>query len=209
MEALIDLILHLDRHLDVLMADFGVWVYVVLFLVIFCETGLVVTPFLPGDSLLFAVGSVSALGMLDIRVLLPLLIVAAVLGDSTNYLAGRLIGPKVFSADGRFLKKKHMEVTRGYYERHGNKTVAFARFLPIVRTFAPFVAGIGGMPYGRFIFYSVFGGALWVTTFLVAGFCLGKIPFIRDNFSIAISAIILGAVLLGALAYLRNRNHHH
>jgi len=191
----IDLFLHLDRHLGALIADYGGWTYLILFLIVFCETGLVVTPFLPGDSLLFAAGAFAALGSLDPWWLFLLLSLAAILGDTVNYWIGKAIGPRAFSGDLRFLKKRHLDRTREFYERHGGKTIVLARFIPIIRTFAPFVAGVAVMTYGRFILYNIAGGLAWVGIFVTAGYLFGNLPAVRENFSYVIVVIIVLSVL--------------
>jgi membrane-associated protein len=189
---LVDFVLHIDRHLRALCADYGTWVYVILFVIVFCETGLVVTPFLPGDSLLFAVGSMAAIGALDLAGVMLILIVAAILGDTVNYAAGHYVGPKVFHEDhGRFLNKEYLLRTHRFYEKHGGKTIVIARFLPIIRTFAPFVAGIGSMTYPRFLFFNVFGGVLWVLLFVLSGYWFGNMPVVQKNFSLVIIALVL------------------
>ena len=188
----IDFILHIDRHLQALCAGYGLWVYAILFVIVFCETGLVVTPFLPGDSLLFAVGSMAAIGALDLTWVILILIAAAVIGDSVNYTIGHTVGPKVFHQEhGRLLNKEYLLRTHAFYEKHGGKTIVIARFLPIIRTFAPFVAGIGSMAYPRFLFFNVSGGILWVLVFVLAGFWFGNIPAIQNNFSLVILALVL------------------
>jgi membrane-associated protein len=188
----IEIILHLDKHLLDLCTQYGMWVYAILFVIIFCETGLVVTPFLPGDSLLFAVGSLAAIGALDPTIAVALLIAAAILGDTVNYWIGNYVGPKVFYQEkSRFLNKEYLLRTHRFYEKHGGKTIILARFLPIIRTFAPFVAGIGSMTYRRFITFNVVGGALWVLLFVTAGFFFGSVPFVKNNFSLVIIALIL------------------
>jgi membrane-associated protein len=188
----IDFILHIDQHLQVLCSAYGFWVYVILFLIVFCETGLVIAPFLPGDSLLFAVGSLSAIGALDVTTGILLLAAAAIMGDSVNYAAGNYVGPKVFHAEqARFLNKEYLHRTHAFYERHGGKTIILARFLPIIRTFAPFVAGIGSMTYPRFLAFNVFGGLLWVLGFVLAGYWFGNMPLIKNNFSMVILALVL------------------
>jgi membrane-associated protein len=189
---LIDFVLHIDRHLRALCTDYGTWVYVILFVIVFCETGLVVTPFLPGDSLLFAVGSMAAIGALDLYGVMLILIVAAILGDTVNYAAGHYVGPRVFHEDhGRFLNKEYLLRTHRFYEKHGGKTIVIARFLPIIRTFAPFVAGIGSMSYPRFLFFNVFGGVLWVLLFVLSGYWFGNMPVVQKNFSLVILALVL------------------
>lgn len=195
---LIDVVLHLDRYLAEWSNVLGIWLYVVLFLIIFCETGLVVTPFLPGDSLLFTVGALAALEGAAIKVpfILPLLIVAAILGDATNYAIGRRLGDAAYKMkDGRFFKKKHLLKTQEFYERHGGKTIVIARFAPIIRTFAPFVAGIGKMKYRHFAIYNVTGGIVWVASFILAGFFFGNMPIVKRNFHIIIFAIIFISLL--------------
>lgn len=188
----IDMMLHLDKHLFDLCTAYGAWVYAILFVVIFCETGLVVTPFLPGDSLLFAVGSLAAINALDLTTSIILLIIAAVLGDTVNYWIGDFVGPKVFHQENsRFLNKEYLIRTHTFYEKHGGKTIIIARFLPIIRTFAPFVAGIGSMTYRRFLLFNVVGGALWVLLFVPAGYFFGSVPFVKNNFSLVILALVL------------------
>lgn len=207
LNAAIDLFLHLDEHLNVIIQDYGTWTYGLLFLIIFLETGLVVTPFLPGDSLLFAAGTFAALGSLNVALLFLLLFVAAVLGDTVNYWIGNKIGPRVFEQDMRFLKREYLEKTQRFYEKHGGKTIVLARFVPIVRTFAPFVAGVGTMSYGRFIGYNVFGGFLWTFLFIFGGYFFGNIPAVKQNFEIVIVAIILISVLPMVVEFLRARSH--
>jgi len=203
---LIDIVLHVDSYLDVIIQDYGLLTYVLLFVIVFCETGLVVTPFLPGDSLLFAVGTFAARGSLDVVVVLLVLGAAAVLGDTVNYWIGAIVGPKVFHKENvRFLNKRHLERTHEFYERYGGKTIVIARFVPIVRTFAPFVAGIGKMTYTHFLTYNVFGGLLWVLLFVLGGFYFGNIPIVRRNFSLVIIAIVVISVLPGVIEALRQR----
>lgn len=188
----LEIILHLDRHLFDLCTQYGAWVYAILFLIVFCETGLVVTPFLPGDSLLFAVGSLAAINALDLTLSIVLLITAAILGDTVNYWIGDYVGPKVFHQENsRFLNKEYLVRTHQFYEKHGGKTIIIARFLPIIRTFAPFVAGIGSMTYKRFLMFNVVGGALWVLLFVPAGYFFGSVPFVKNNFSLVIIALVL------------------
>jgi len=202
----IDVLIHLDQYLPLIIQSFGVWIYVVVFVVIFCETGLVVTPVLPGDSLLFALGTLAALGALHIEWLLMLLSLAAIAGDTVNYAVGHYIGPKVFQyEESRFFKKKYLIKTHDFYERHGGKTIIIARFMPFIRTFAPFVAGVGAMSYSRFIMYNVVGGIAWVAIFLLGGYCFGNIPAVKTNFTVIIVAIIVISVLPGFIAYLRQK----
>lgn len=190
-----DLFLHLDIHLSRVIESYGTWTYGLLFLIIFCETGLVVTPFLPGDSLLFAAGTFAGMGSLDPGLLYLLLFGASAMGDSTNYWVGRLIGARTFTGRLRFLRQEHLERTRAFYDRHGRKTVILARFLPILRTFAPFVAGVGELPYSRFLGFSLVGSAVWVGLFVGTGYFFGNIPLVRANFSIAVMAIIAVSLL--------------
>ena len=197
---IIDFILHLDTHLNALIQIYGFWTHLILFVVIFCETGLVVTPFLPGDSLLFAAGTFAASGSLKIGWLFLILAAAAVLGDTANYWIGKIIGPKVFQKENsRIFKKEYIDRTHRFYERYGAETIILARFVPIIRTFAPFVAGIGKMTYVRFLSYNVVGGVLWVALFTFGGYFFGNIPFVRKNFSLVIIAIIL--ISLVPMAY--------
>ena len=191
----IDLFLHLDTHLSELIAAYGTWTYAILFLIIFCETGLVVTPFLPGDSLLFAAGTFAGMGDLHPGLLFLLLFTASVLGDSTNYWVGRYIGPRAFSGNIRFLKREYLDKTHDFYDRHGRKTVILARFLPIIRTFAPFVAGVGQMPYSRFVSMSLAGSAAWVGLFVGAGYFFGNLQVVREHFSLVVMGIIAISLL--------------
>lgn len=195
----IDIFLHLDAHMREVLVQYGGWTYAILFLIIFCETGLVVTPFLPGDSLLFAAGSFAALGDLNPWALGALLIVAAVLGDMVNYACGRYFGAKLFKPDARILKTAHLDRTYAFYERYGSKTIVLARFVPIVRTFAPFVAGMGGMRYPHFFLYNVLGAVLWVVLCMAAGYAFGNIPLVKDHFSLVVLGIIALSVLPMAL----------
>lgn len=202
----VDLFLHLDRHLAAVVQAYGVWTYLVLFLIVFCETGLVVMPLLPGDSLLFAAGALAAVTTLEVGWLVLLLIAAAVAGDTVNYWIGSAVGPRVFcSGSSRLLNREHLERTHRFYERHGGKTIIIARFMPIIRTFAPFVAGIGSMSYGRFLLYNVAGGVAWVVIFVVGGYFFGNIPVVKRNFTLAIMAIIVLSVLPGVVEYARHR----
>jgi len=192
LQQLIEFVLHIDVHLRGICDLYGAWVYAILFLVVFCETGLVVTPFLPGDSLLFAVGSLAAIGAMRVEYAIPLLMAAALTGDNTNYWIGRKIGPKVFSQEkSRIFNKEYLERTHHFYDKHGRITVIIARFLPIIRTFAPFVAGIGRMTYRIFLLFSIIGALLWVNLFVLVGYFFGNIPVIKQNFSIVILALIL------------------
>lgn len=203
---LVDVLLHLDRHLGAVIQDYGVWTYLILFLIIFCETGLVVTPILPGDSLLFAVGTFAARGALDVNVALLLLSVAAVAGDTVNYAIGYRLGPQVFRKGGvRFLNPEYLDRTHRFYERHGAKTIVIARFVPIIRTFAPFVAGIGRMSYARFIAYNVAGGVGWIAALVLGGYAFGNIPVVKRNFTLVIFAIIAVSILPGVIEFLRQR----
>jgi len=206
-EALFEILLHLDRHLDLLIRNYGVWTYAILFLIIFLETGLVVTPFLPGDSLLFAGGTFAALGSLDARWLVISLSIAAIAGDTVNYWIGYTVGPKVFNKQkSRFLNKEHLYRTHRFYEKYGGKTIILARFIPIIRTFAPFVAGIGSMTYRRFILYNISGGIAWVVIFVLGGYLFGNIPVVKQNFSLVIFAIIILSILPGIVEFLRHRD---
>jgi membrane-associated protein len=192
----LDFIRHLDVHLENIMREYQLATYLILALIIFCETGLVVTPFLPGDSLLFAAGAITAkTGILNVWLLIPLLVGAAILGDNTNYFFGKFLGEKVFTKDYWFLKRKYIDQTHEFYEKHGGKTLIMARFVPIVRTFAPFVAGVGKMEYRKFIGYCIGGGILWVTSLTLAGYFFGKIPIVRDNFEVVVIGIIGISVL--------------
>ncbi|HXX33327.1 MAG TPA: DedA family protein [Thermodesulfobacteriota bacterium] len=203
----IEILMHLDRHLDLVIRSYGTWTYGILFLIIFLETGLVVTPFLPGDSLLFAGGTFAALGSLDVKWMIISLSTAAIAGDTVNYWIGNVVGPKVFNKErSRLLNKKYLHRTHQFYERYGGKTIILARFIPIIRTFAPFVAGIGTMTYRRFIIYNVSGGIAWVTLFVLGGYMFGNIPVVKQNFSIAIFAIIILSILPGIIEFLRHRD---
>ncbi len=209
---LIDVVLHLDKHLDGLVAQFGPWLYVILFLIIFCETGLVVTPFLPGDSLLFAVGALAARtpepGMfgLNLWVVMALLIIAAILGDSVNYWIGKLFGNRLPQKFPRLIKPEHLRKTHDFYERYGGKTIIIARFVPIVRTFAPFVAGVGKMTYSRFMLFNVTGALLWIGLLVPAGYFFGNLEFVRKNFSLVVLAIIFVSILPAIIEFIRERN---
>jgi membrane-associated protein len=191
----IDFVLHMDKFLPEIIKALGFWTYLALFFVIFMETGFVVTPFLPGDSLLFAAGAIAALGGLDIVILFIILAAAAVLGDTVNYWIGHYIGPRAFSGNIRFLKKEYLDRTQAFYDKHGGKTILLARFVPIVRTFAPFVAGVGKMRYSYFFSYNVFGGILWTAIFLFGGYFVGNLEIVKNNFSLIVIAIIFISVL--------------
>lgn len=201
----IDFILHIDASLGQIIAQYGAFTYAILFAVIFCETGLVVTPFLPGDSLLFVAGAFAALGSLRIEVLIVLLAAAAILGDAVNYAAGRFFGPRAFRSQSRFLKREYLERTHLFFERYGKKAIVLARFVPVIRTFAPFVAGIGGMRYGQFAAYNVIGGILWVIPFTVGGYLFGNAPLVREYFGLVIVAIILLSLVPIALEWWKHR----
>ncbi len=207
---IIDLFLHLDVHLAQVTQDYGTWTYAFLFFVIFMETGVVVTPFLPGDSLLFAAGAIAALegSSLNIVLLFGLLFVAAVLGDTVNYWIGNQIGPRVFEQNYRFLKREYLERTQAFYAKHGGKTIILARFVPIVRTFAPFVAGVGTMSYSKFITYNIVGGFLWTLLFTFGGYFFGNIPFVKENFEFVILGIIFISVLPMFIEWYRGRKGH-
>ena len=202
-----DFFVHLDRHLASIIQFFGSWNYFIFFLVIFCETGLVVTPFLPGDSLLFGLGTFAAMGVLQIEWLLILLATAAVAGNTVNYAIGKFVGPKVFHKDNvRFLNKEYLDRTHDFYEKHGGKTIVIARFIPIIRTFAPFVAGIGKMSYLRFVIYNIAGSVAWVALFILAGYYFGNLPAVRRNFTFVIFAIIVVSVLPVIIEFFRSRS---
>jgi len=200
----IEFVFHIDAHLDLIIQQYGLLTYLLVFAIVFCETGFVVTPFLPGDSLLFAIGAFAARGSLSLPVSFLLLAAAAILGDTANYWIGAVVGPKVFHKENvRFLNKRHLERTHRFYERYGGKTIVIARFVPIIRTFAPFVAGIGKMTYGRFISYNVIGGIAWVALFTLGGYWFGNIPVVRRNFSLVILAIIVISVIPAVVEVIR------
>lgn len=203
---MLDIILHLDAHLLALVHDYGVWVYAILFAIIFAETGLVVAPFLPGDSLLFVTGALCGMGSLELQVLLPLLMLAAFSGDNTNYWIGRLLGLRLLNrVNSRFIKHEHLEKTRAFYAKHGGKTIIFARFLPVIRTFAPFVAGIGTMNYRLFVMFSALGCVAWIGGFLLAGYFFGNIPVIKNNLTLMVGGIILISFLPAIREFVRHR----
>ena len=196
LQTVIDFILHIDRHLAELSLQYGVWIYVILFLIVFCETGLVVTPFLPGDSLLFAAGGIAAVGGMNIHLMVALLIAAAVLGDAANFTIGKYFGARLFSnPDSKIFRQSHLAKTHAFYEKYGGKTIIIARFVPIVRTFAPFVAGMADMHYGRFIRYNIIGGLLWVVLLTYLGYGFGNLPVVKDNFGKVVIGIIFVSVL--------------
>jgi len=200
---LFDIVLHLNRHLDQLVADYGAWVYGLMFLIVFCETGLVVTPFLPGDSLLFAAGALAASGRMNIGLLIGLLTLAAIVGDSVNYWIGRTTGEGLQQRYPRLIRREHLDKTHAFFERYGGKTIIIARFVPIVRTFAPFVAGAGHMTYVRFMTYNVVGGILWVVLCSLAGYFFGNLKVVQENFSLVILGIIVVSMLPAVFEFLR------
>lgn len=206
LSAFIDLVLHLDTHLMALVQDYGVWVYGILFLIIFAETGLVFAPFLPGDSLLFVAGALCGLGALQLHWLMPLLMLAAFTGDNTNYWIGRLVGMRLFHRlKGRFIKREHLDKTHAFYEKHGGKTILFARFMPIIRTFAPFVAGIGVMRYRLFVLFSALGSLAWISSLTLAGYFFGNIPLVKNNLTLIVLAVILVSFLPALIEFIRHR----
>lgn len=206
LSGLLDVVLHLDRHLQWLVAAHGAWIYAILFAIVFCETGLVVAPFLPGDSLLFVAGTIAAAGDMYIHGLFTTLAAASFLGDNTNYWIGRYLGPRVFTREGsRLLNPDHLARTQRFYDRYGAKTVFFARFVPIIRTFAPFVAGLGHMRYPRFLFYSFSGSIAWVGSLAYAGYYFGNVPVVKQNLTLVIAIIILLSLMPGIVEYLRHR----
>ena len=192
---LVDLILHLDKYLGQIIQTYGTWTFLLMFFVIFMETGFVVTPFLPGDSLIFAAGTFAGLGYLHVGILFIVFAAAAIAGDTANYWIGHFIGPRAFSGNIRFLKKEYLDRTHAFYEKHGGKTIIIARFIPIIRTFAPFVAGIGAMTYPKFIAYNVIGGLAWTALFTFVGYFFGNLPVVQNNFTIVIMAIIFISLL--------------
>jgi membrane-associated protein len=204
---LVDIFLNLDKYLGQIIQDYGVLTYLILFIIIFMETGLVVTPFLPGDSLIFAAGTFAGLGKLNVAILFVLLWVASVLGDTVNYWIGHFIGPRAFSGNIPFLKKKYIDRTHAFYEKHGGKTIILARFIPIIRTFAPFVAGVGAMTYRKFFIYNVVGGLAWVAIFTFMGFFFGNLKAVQENFSLVIIAIILISVLPAVIEFIKEKLH--
>ena len=201
-----DWIVHLDAHLADFVRLHGAWVYALLFVIVFCETGLVVTPFLPGDSLLFVAGAVAAVGDMNIFAVAATLIAAALCGDNVNYWVGRFIGPRVFTVQSRWLNARHLQRAHDFYERHGGKTIILARFVPIVRTYAPFVAGIGAMPYLRYLAFCVAGAVIWVGSICTAGYFFGNLPMVKNNLTLVIMAIVLLSISPGIVAWLRSRS---
>jgi membrane-associated protein len=202
----VDLFLHLDTHLNTISNEYGMLTYFILFVIVFCETGLVVTPFLPGDSLIFATGALAATGSLDLTTLLIILCVAAVTGDTINYEIGHSLRDRVAGNENmRFIKREHLDRTHEFFEKHGVKTIIIARFVPIIRTFAPFVAGVGTMPYSTFLSYNVIGGVGWVTTFLLGGYFFGNLPVVKDNFSLVIIGIIFVSLLPGIISFIQSK----
>lgn len=202
---IIDFILHIDKHLFEIVAKYDTWAYLILFLIVFCETGLVVTPFLPGDSLLFAAGAIAGVGLLSPMLLIIIFLAAAFLGDNSNYFIGNYIGPKVFSKDYKLLKREYLTKTQSFYDKHGGKTVIIARFIPIIRTFAPFVAGVGSMKYPKFISFSIIGSLLWVNIFIWAGYYFGQNEFVKNNFSLVALAIIVISVLPIVIGFIKHK----
>jgi membrane-associated protein len=204
--AFIDIVLHLDAQLLSLSQQYGVWVYAILFLIIYSETGLVIAPFLPGDSLLFVAGALCGMGALQLEWLVPLLVLAAFSGDNTNYWVGRLVGMSLLKrAGGRLIRREHIDKTHAFYEKHGGKTVILARFLPIIRTFAPFVAGIGMMHYRKFVLFSALGSMMWITSLTVAGYLFGNIPVVKNNLTLIIAGIIVISLLPAISEFIRHR----
>lgn len=202
----IDFILHLDKYLNIIIDKFGPWTYVILFSIVFIETGVVIMPFLPGDSLIFAAGTFSAIGNLNIITIFLSLWAAAVIGDNLNYRIGKFIGSKIYEKDNlRFIKKEHLDKTNKFYEKHGGFAVIIARFMPIIRTFSPFVAGIGEMKYSKFLFFDILGGALWVGIFSFAGFLFGNLPFVKKNFSLIAIGIVLISVTPAVIAFIKEK----
>ncbi len=202
----VDIVLHLDRYLDLIVKDYGTWTYGILILVVFCETGLVVTPFLPGDSLLFAAGTFAALGSLEVELIALSLGLAAVTGDSSNYWVGRYVGPRVFTRErSRLFNTDHLIRTQRFYEKYGRKTIILCRFIPIIRTFAPFVAGIGRMPYGVFLSFSIIGTTCWISVFVFGGYFFGNIPIVKNNFTAVILGIIFVSIMPGLVEFIRHR----
>lgn len=207
--AIIDFILHIDQHLQMIAAQYGLWIYVILFLIIFCETGLVVTPLLPGDSLLFAAGGLAAIGEMNVHLMVVILVLAAILGDTTNFHVGKYFGYRIFgNPNSKIFRRSYLEKTHAFYLRHGGKTIILARFVPIVRTFAPFVAGMSKMHYGQFSRFNVIGALIWVPLFSYLGYFFANIPIVRDNLSLVLIAIILLSVMPGVIEVIRHRRNN-
>ena len=203
-----DVILHLDKYLTVIFQNFGMWTYAILFMIIFCETGFVVTPFLPGDSVLFATGALASIGSLNIFILFPVFFISAVAGDTANYFIGKKIGSKIFDKeDVKYINKEYLKKAHSFYERHGSMTIVLGRFIPIIRTFVPFVAGIGEMNYPKFITYNMLGGFMWVILFLGGGYFFGGLPFIKQHFSIVVIAIIIISVIPAILTFIKEKRN--
>ena len=204
--SLIDIFLHLDTHLSLYMNEYGIYIYLILFMIVFCETGLVILPFLPGDSLIFATGALAAIGSIKLLPIYLIFCIAAIVGDTVNYSIGHFLREKVSARENiRFLKKEYLDQTTAYFERHGSATIILARFVPIIRTFAPFIAGVGSMPYRKFISFNAIGGILWVTIALFAGYFFGNIPLIKDNFSIVVLGIVVISVLPLVFTFIKSK----
>ncbi len=204
---IIDFFVHLDHHINEILKDYGTWTYLIVFIIIFCETGLVVTPFLPGDSLLFVLGALASSGPLQIKWLLIILISAAILGDTVNYWMGHLLAPRVFHKENiKFLNEEYLLRTKKFFEKYGGKTIIIARFVPIIRTFAPFLAGVGNMTYGRFLLYNVTGGILWVSVFVLGGYFFGNLPIVKRNFTLVVFAIIVISIIPAINEYLQHKS---
>ena len=200
----IDFILHIDQHLLALSAQYGIWIYAILFIIVFCETGMIITPFLPGDSLLFAAGGIAALGGMEIHLMVVLLMFAAILGDALNFTVGKYFGDRLFAnPDSKIFRREYLDKTHRFYEKHGGKTIIIARFVPIVRTFAPFVAGMGKMHYAKFIRYNIIGGFLWVILFSYAGYFFANFPIVKNNLGLVMGGIIIISILPGAVEIAR------
>ncbi|WP_274585576.1 DedA family protein [Neisseria leonii] len=209
MTAIIDFILNIDQHLAALSAQYGLWIYAILFLIVFCETGLVVTPFLPGDSLLFAAGGIAAVGGMNIHVMVLLLLTAAIIGDAVNFAVGRYFGARLFAdPDSKIFRRSYLDKTHAFYEKYGGKTIIIARFVPIVRTFAPFVAGMADMDYAKFIRYNIIGAVLWVVLFSYAGYFFANLPVVKNNLGLVLAAIIVISVLPALIEILRARRRN-
>jgi len=203
---LINVILHLDKYLNIIIQNYGIWTYAILFLIIFCETGLVITPFLPGDSVLFATGAIASIGSLNIFTLFVILFLAAVLGDTVNYHIGKKIGTKILEKENvRFINKEYLKKAHAFYEKHGSMTIVLGRFIPIIRTFVPFVSGIGEMSYPKFITYNIFGGFLWVALFLGGGYFFGNLPFIKQHFSYVLIAIMVISIIPAVVTFFKEK----